>query len=97
MDLALVLLRFPDVSRTAAFLLRSLVSNQLRVVDMFGLLGDGDYAICLPHTDHKGAAIVAARVRTQMAGFSPRVGVATYGQDGTDFVGLLATAESRLC
>jgi GGDEF domain-containing protein len=95
-ETSLLLIRIPSISRRAARSLYTYVSTQLRTIDTAGMLGTGDYVICLPHTPREGAEVVAARVRTFLEDYAPQVGVASFGADGTNFDDLVATAVSRL-
>lgn len=95
-ETSILLIRIPSISRRAARTLYTYVSTQLRTIDMAGMLGTGDYIVCLPHTPREGAEVVASRVRTFLEDYTPQVGVASFGEDGDDFAGLVATAESRL-
>ncbi len=89
-----ILVRIPAVSRRAARALYTFVATQLRTIDCAGLMGTGDYAICLPHTPKDGGEIVANRIRTFMDEYQPLVGVASYGEDGSAFNDLFDAAES---
>lgn len=95
-ETSLLLIRIPSISRRAARSLYTYVSTQLRTIDTAGMLGTGDYVICLPHTPCEGAEVVASRVRAFLEDYAPQVGTASFGEDGTDFEALLATAEARL-
>ena len=94
-DTTLILVRIPSISRRAARSLYAFVSTQLRTIDTAGLMGTGDYVICLPHTPRDGGEVVAARIRTFLDEYTPMVGVASFGDDGREFVPLLETAEAR--
>ena len=89
-----LLVRIPAVSRRAARSLYTFVSSQLRTIDTAGLMGTGDYGICLPHTDKAGGEVVASRIRTFMDEYDPMVGVASYGDDGVEFAELFDAAEA---
>ena len=89
-----LLVRIPAVSRRAARSLYTFVSTQLRAIDTAGLMGTGDYGICLPHTDKAGGEVVASRIRTFMDEYHPMVGVASYGDDGAEFRELFDAAEA---
>lgn len=95
-ETSILLIRIPAISRRAARCLYTYVSTQLRTIDTAGMLGTGDYVICLPHTPCDGAEVVATRVRAFLEDYAPLVGVASFGEDGTSFEALLATAEARL-
>jgi PleD family two-component response regulator len=95
-ETSILLIRIPAISRRAARSLYTYVSTQLRTIDTAGMLGTGDYVVCLPHTPHKGAEVVAGRVRAFLDEYAPQVGVASFGADGKDFEALLATAEARI-
>jgi hypothetical protein len=56
-------------------------------------MGTGDYGICLPHTPKSGGEVVAMRIRAFMEEYQPLVGVASFGEDGSDFQDLLDAAE----
>jgi len=94
-ETTLVLVRIPAISRRAARALYVFVSTQLRTIDTAGLLGTGDYVICLPHTPGAGGEVVADRIRTFMDEYAPLIGVASFGADGEEFETLLAAAEAR--
>jgi hypothetical protein len=91
-ETTVILVRIPAVSRRAARALFTFVSTQLRTIDTAGLMGTGDYGICLPHTPRSGGEIVAQRIRTFLEEYAPLVGVATYGEDADDFEGLFDVA-----
>jgi GGDEF domain-containing protein len=95
-DTTVVLVRIPAVSRRAARSLCTFVSTQLRAIDTAGLMGTGDYGICLPHTDKEGGKVVAHRIRAFMDEYEPLVGVASYGQDGTKFGDLFEAAAANV-
>jgi GGDEF domain-containing protein len=95
-ETSILLIRIPSISRRAARSLYTYVSTQLRTIDTAGMLGTGDYVVCLPHTPSEGAEVVASRVRAFLEDYAPLVGVASYGEDGDDFAGLVTTAEARL-
>jgi GGDEF domain-containing protein len=94
-ETTLIMIRIPAISRRAARSLYTFVSTQLRTIDTAGLLGTGDYVICLPHTPKEGGEIVADRIRAFLDEYSPLVGVASYGSDGEEFEPLLANAEAH--
>jgi GGDEF domain-containing protein len=94
-ETTLIVVRIPAISRRAARCLYTFVSTQLRTIDTAGLMGTGDYVICLPHTPREGGEIVADRIRTFLDEYAPLVGVASFGPDGEEFKPLLATAEAR--
>ena len=89
-----LLVRIPAVSRRAARSLFTFVSSQLRMIDCGGLMGTGDYGLCLPHTPKDGGEVVASRIRAFMEEYQPLVGVAAYGMDGSDFQALFQAAEA---
>jgi GGDEF domain-containing protein len=93
-DTTLVVVHIPAVSRRAARALYTFVATQLRTIDCAGLMGTGDYGICLPHTSKSGGEIVALRIRAFMEEYQPLVGVASYGDDGTEFDSLFEAAEA---
>jgi hypothetical protein len=93
-DTSIVVVRIPAVSRRAARALYTFVSTQLRTIDLAGLMGNGDYAICLPHTPKSGGEVVARRIRTFMDEYQPMVGVASYGEDGIEFQEIFDAAEA---
>jgi hypothetical protein len=95
-ETTIIFVRIPAVSRRAARAIYTYVSTQLRSIDTVGMLGTGDYVVCLPHTPRDGGEIVAGRVRAFMDEYSPLIGVAAFGEDGQDFGALLATAEARM-
>jgi GGDEF domain-containing protein len=68
------------------------VRGKLRRLDVPGALSDRDFAIALPHTDRRGAEIVADRLRAEMLDFSPFVGVGSFPEDGTTSDALLRAA-----
>jgi hypothetical protein len=93
-DTTVLLVRIPAVSRRAARALYTFVATQLRAIDCAGLMGTGDYGICLPHTPKIGGEVVASRIRTFMEEYQPLVGVASYGTDGLEFDDLFTAAEA---
>ena len=93
-ETTVVLVRIPAVSRRAARALYTFVSTQLRTIDCAGLMGTGDYGICLPHTPKSGGEVVASRIRAFMDEYQPMIGVASYGEDGTEFIELFDVAEA---
>jgi hypothetical protein len=95
-ETTIIFVRIPSVSRRAARAIYTYVSTQLRAIDAVGMLGTGDYMVCLPHTPRDGGEVVAGRLRAFMDEYGPLVGVASFGEDGQDFSGLLATAEARI-
>jgi hypothetical protein len=95
-ETTVLLVRIPAVSRRAARALYTFVSTQLRAIDCAGLMGTGDYGICLPHTPKAGGEVVARRIRAFMDEYQPLVGVASYGQDGTEFIDLFEAANAGL-
>ncbi len=62
-ETSIVLIRIPAISRRAARGLLTYVSTQLRTIDMAGMLGTGDYVLCLPQTAQTGGEVVASRIR----------------------------------
>jgi hypothetical protein len=95
-ETSIVLVRIPAISRRAARSLYTYVSTQLRAIDSAGMLGTGDYVVCLPHTPREGGEVVAGRIRAFLEEYDPQVGVAAFGKDGKEFNALLATAEARI-
>jgi hypothetical protein len=95
-DTTIVVIRIPAVSRRAARALYTFVATQLRTIDCAGLMGTGDYCICLPHTPKPGGEVVAERIRAFMDEYQPLVGVASYGVDGSDVAGLFEAAEGAV-
>ena len=95
-ETSILLIRIPAISRRAARSLYTYVSTQLRTIDTAGMLGTGDYVVCLPHTPREGAEIVASRLRTFLDDHAPQVGVASFGADGADFEAMVASAEARM-
>ena len=93
-ETTVLLVRIPAVSRRAARALYTFVSTQLRTIDCAGLMGTGDYGICLPHTPKAGGEVVASRIRAFMDEYQPLVGVASYGQDGAEFQALFEAADT---
>jgi hypothetical protein len=93
-ETTVILVRIPAVSRRAARALYTFVATQLRTIDCAGLMGTGDYGICLPHTPKSGGEVVARRIRAFMDEYQPLVGVASYGQDGAEFEALFAAADA---
>lgn len=94
-ETTVLVVHIPAISRGAARSLRDFVSSQLRLIDTAGLLGNGDYGICLPHTPKDGGEVVAGRIRDFMHEYEPSVGVASFGSDGTEFDELFSVAEAR--
>jgi hypothetical protein len=95
-ETTVLLVRIPAVSRRAARALYTFVSTQLRTIDCAGLMGTGDYGICLPHTPKAGGEVVARRIRAFMDEYQPLVGVASYGPEGTEFQSLFEAADAAL-
>jgi PleD family two-component response regulator len=95
-ETSIVLVRIPAISRRAARSLYTYVSTQLRAIDTAGMLGTGDYVVCLPHTPRQGGEVVASRIRAFLEEYGPQLGVSEYGDDGETFEALLASAETRL-
>lgn len=95
-ETTVLLVRIPAVSRRAARALFTFVSTQLRAIDTAGLMGTGDYGICLPHTPKEGGEIVAQRIRMFLEEYAPMVGVAAYGEDGEDFESLFDAAAAAI-
>ena len=76
--LSLLFLSFPlTSSRRVAREVNEFVTRGLRRLDFAGMLGDGDYAIALSHTDREGAQTVVARLREKLSAFPGRIGSAT--------------------
>jgi len=95
-ETTIIFVRIPSFSRRAARAIYTYVSTQLRTIDIGGMLGTGDYVVCLPHTPREGGDIVAGRIHAFLDEYSPLIGVASFGEDGQDFSSLLATAEARI-
>jgi GGDEF domain-containing protein len=65
----------------------------LRAEDTFAFFGVGEFAFFLPHTDSKGARIVASRLVSALERFAPSAGVASLEQhDGAGAKDLLTAA-----
>ena len=79
----------------AAFALRRFVSTDLRRLDKAATVSDGEWAICLPQTDHLSALHVAARLAAALEAFEPIIGVATYPGDADDACSLLRAAKEH--
>ena len=43
------------------------------------------------------ANVVAGRIRAFLDEYGPQIGVASFGEDGKDFSGLISTAEASIC
>ena len=86
---SLVFLSFP---LTSPFEINSVVDCGLRRLDFIGMLGGGDFAVCLPHTDCESAERVAWRLRELTAPFPGRIGVVT-ADGGETFEQLLGAAK----
>ena len=95
-ETSIILVRIPAISRRAARSLYTYVSTQLRNIDTAGMLGTGDYVVCLPHTPFDGAQIVASRLKSFLEEYDPLVGIASFGEDGGDLEGMIAAAEARI-
>jgi hypothetical protein len=68
-------------------------ARMLRAEDTFAFLGLGEFAFFLPHTDSKGARIVASRLVSALERFAPSAGVASLEQhDGAGAKDLLTAA-----
>src|SRR5205809_517268 len=62
--ISLLFLSFPlTSSRRVAREVNEFVTSGVRRLDFAGMLGNGDYAIALPHADREGAQTVVARLR----------------------------------
>ena len=89
---SLLFLSFPlTSSRRVAREVNEFVVRGLRHLDFAGMLGDGDYAIALPHTDLEGAQSVVSRLREKLGAFPGRIGLAT-AADRTSLAELLEAA-----
>jgi hypothetical protein len=95
-ETTIIFVRIPSFSRRAARAIYTYVSTQLRTIDTVGMLGTGDYVVCLPHTPKEGGEVVAGRIHAFLDEYSPLIGVASFGEDGRDFGSLLATAEAGI-
>ncbi len=82
---SLAIVRSASVSRQGARALHEFVESKLRRLDFGGLLGNGDYAICLPHTPRAGAEILVGRLKEHLAEFSPTVVCVAFPEDGVTF------------
>ena len=81
---SLLFLSFPlTSSRKVAREINAFVMSGLRRLDFAGILGRGDFAVCLPHTDRKGVESVASRLRELTMSFPGRIGIATAESDVT--------------
>ncbi len=89
---SLAIVRSATVSRQGARALYLFVESGLRRLDFGGLLGTGDYAICLPHTPKAGAEVFAGRLKEQLAAFSPTVVCVAFPEDGVTFDELIEAA-----
>ena len=95
-SVCLVFVNFPmTFSHKAAREVAAFVGRGLRRLDFAGVVGDGDYAICLPHTDRDGTGAVVSRLLLLTASFPIRIGVASHPEDGATFGELVATAKRR--
>lgn len=83
------------LSRAARREFVSFATTELDSNDLAGILGNGDYAVCLPEAGRPDAEFVAERLRDAMATYSAAVGVATLGDDGATAGELLVVASQR--
>jgi hypothetical protein len=75
--------------------LSQFAEQHLRVSDVPGYLGYGEYAICLPHTDEAGGRVVMSRLNEELRDYSPRVGLAVIPSDGSTPAALIEFAQQR--
>ena len=75
--------------------LASIASSKLRSIDIPAVIGDGQYAVCLPATGHEGAKIVGERLAEFLADYEPLIGFAAYPTEGQTGEELLRAAEER--
>lgn len=85
----------------------SVLTAQLRTVDVVARFGGDEFVIVLPETDRSGSAMVASRVQDSLAGIgndalpegtslTVTIGAATYPEDGARSQELLASADSAM-
>lgn len=85
----------------------TLVRKLMRQSDLIGRLGGEEFAMMLPSTDRKGAAMVAERLRQSVDDecvsndghdlrFTASFGVAQYGVDGDTYESVMDVADSRM-
>jgi GGDEF domain-containing protein len=82
----------PDLERHLKNSVLTMVAVEMRREDVVGQLGELEYGFYLPHTGQAGGLLVLKRVMASFAGYSPRVGMAEYGEDGNDASSLVEAA-----
>lgn len=95
MSLICVQLRRPDAGTAVRDRLAAAGKSLLRSTDLRSQLDDVNFALCLPHTDEAGAAVVMERLVRLLSDFEPLVGRATFPADGDDAEMLLGRAFNR--
>ncbi len=75
--------------------LSQVVTDAIRSTDVAGRVTDDEFAICLPHTDREGAAVVVERILHLLAAYAPAIGIATLPDMGEDAETLLGLALNR--
>ena len=91
----IVYLSLGGCSRIAARMLYNCVRDEIGPRDFAGLLGSGEYAICLNDTDLRAASAFARRLERQLAGFDAVVGLAGLGIDGATSDEVLSVARRQ--
>jgi len=84
-----------DDGRLLNELLSDIAMRKLRRMDIPAVLGDGEYAVSLPHTNLKQAEVVARRLAKWFKPFSVAYGIVSYPEDGQEPGHLLLAAEHR--
>jgi diguanylate cyclase (GGDEF)-like protein len=72
--------------------LAQITSHVVRSVDLLATVGEGEYAVCLPHTDAEGAEAAATRIGRQLREYDAVVGFAVYPTDASDAESLIEAA-----
>ena len=89
---SIVVVRLLGISRQSARALHEFGTSRLRRLDFGGLLGTGDYAICLPHTPKSGAAVLAGRLAEHLGEYSSAIVYVAFPEDGRTFGELMNAA-----
>jgi hypothetical protein len=89
---SLVILTDVPLSRAALREFFIFATTKLGTDDFAGVLGNGDYAMCLVDATPGDAEIVAEMLRQAMLTHSHAIGAATYPEDGSSVGALLLAA-----
>jgi hypothetical protein len=82
--------------RQLARALHEVAANDLRLIDLPGILDDGIYVIALPETAREGASIVAARLATILKPFVSCMTIVSCPEDGTTSGALIQSVRNHL-